>query len=244
MVPGILLGFGDTLRFYSALLESYRHFDWVAGSYNSQNFAHVIVRQLRTAGPDVQNYLQHLAEAVGRSIYVYLPLLRWTGYAVMAANLGLIFLIQRAQLRHTNLWSFHILFLSVPFVHQTSWPVDLVYIPFGQAFLTWQLLQGEYANGAGEDFSHEDAWRPWRSPRRMIAAVFLLISIVISNIVFFNLYGDKHHYGYYGFVFWADLLLLATTYMELLPAALRQIRTQTRYKALSNAAMSEPSVSR
>jgi len=244
LVPGILLGFDDTVRFYSALLESYRNFGWAAGSYNSQNFAHVIVRLLKTTGPDVQNYLQHLAEAAGQNITIYLPLLRWIGYAVMAANLGLIFLIQHAQLRHANLWSFHILFLSIPFVHQTSWPVDLVYIPFGQALLTWQLLEGEYSNGAGEDFSHENAWRIWKSPRRVIAAILLLISIVISNIIFFNLYNDQLDYGSYGFIFWADLLLLLATYLELLPSALRQIRAQTRHKTLSSTAMSEASASR
>jgi hypothetical protein len=247
VLPGILLGFGDTLRFYTALLESYRHFDWVAGSYNSQNFAHVIVRLLKAAGPDVQNYLQQLAEAAGPNITIYLPLLRWIGYAVMAGNLGLLFLVQRAKLRHANLWSFHILFLSIPFVHQTSWPVDLVYIPFGQALLTWQLLEGGSAtqeNSAAGEFSHEDVWRIWKSPHRVTAAFLLLISIVISNIVFFNLYDDQLDYGSYGFIFWADLLLLLATYLEFLPSVLRQIRSKTRYKTLSSTAMSEASASR
>ena len=30
-----------------------------------------------------------------------------------------------------------------------------------------------------------------------------------------------------GFIFWADLLLLVVSYMELLPSALRQIRTKS-----------------
>ncbi|MGE5376674.1 MAG: hypothetical protein ACM3XO_16580, partial [Bacteroidota bacterium] len=72
-----------------------------------------------------------------------------------------------------------------------------------------------------------------------IATVFLFISIVISNIVFFNLYDDHLQYGSYGFIFWADLLLLLATYLEFLPSALRQIRAQTRYKTLSSTAMSE-----
>ena len=244
VVPGVLLGFDDTLRFYDALLESYRNFGWAAGSYNSQNFAHVIVRLLKATGPGVQNYLQYLAEAAGQNITIYLPLLRWIGYAVMAVNLGLLFLIQRAQLHHANLWSFHILFLSIPFVYQTSWPVDLVYIPFAQALLTWQLLEGEDAKSAGEDLSHKDAWRIWKSPRKVIAAIFLLISIVISNIIFFNLYDDHLQYGSYAFIFWADLVLLAATYMELLPAAMRDIRVKNQNKTLSTPTRSEASASR
>ena len=224
VVPGVLLGVGDTLRFYVAQFESYRHFGWAADSYNSQNFAHVIVRLLKAAGPDVQNYLQHLAEAAGRTVYDYLPLLRWIGYALMAASLGLVSLVQRAQLRHANLWSFHILFLSIPFVHQTSWPVDLVYIPFAQALLTWQFLEGKAATSTVGEHTHPSAWRKWASPGRVFVTLFLINSIVISNSIFFNLYGDKIQYGTYGFIFWSDLLLLIVTYIELIPAALRGVR--------------------
>jgi hypothetical protein len=247
VVPDILLGFGDTLCFYTALFESYRHFDWVIGNYNSQYFPNVIARLIGAAGPDARGYLVRLAESVGRNIYDYRPLLRWIGYTVTAASLGLIFLIQRAQLRLANLYSFHILFLSIPFVFPTSWPVDLVYIPFGQALLTWQLLEGGSAareNSAGGKFFHEDAWRIWKSPRRVIAVILLLISIVTSNIVFFNLYDDHLHYGSYGFIFWSDLFLLIATYMELLPSALHQIRAKTWNQTLSSSAMSEASVSR
>ncbi len=31
---------------------------------------------------------------------------------------------------------------------------------------------------------------------RMAVTLFLLMSIVISNIVFFNLLGDRYHYGF------------------------------------------------
>jgi hypothetical protein len=199
VVPGILLGVGNTLTFYSGLLDSYRHFDWVIANYNSQHFPHVILR---------------LVEATGYNALVYLPLLRWISYGIAAANLGLIFLIQRSRLPHADLWIFHILFLSIPFLLKTSWPVDLVYMPFAQSLLVWKLLEG-------------DKTLSWKRPlpARKVASLLLLASIVISNIIFFNLIGDRVAYGSVGFIFWADLLLLVVSYMDLLPSVLQKIRT-------------------
>jgi hypothetical protein len=192
IVPGILLGVGETQHFYGDLLKSFRASDWVISNYNSQYFPHVILR---------------LAEAMGHDIHALLPFLRWISYGIAAANMGLLFLIQRGQLRHADLWSFHILFLSIPFVLKTSWPVDLVYIPFAQAFLVWRLMEKDNATST-----------------RATVIFLLLTSIVISNIIFFNLLGDRHFYGYYGFIFWSDLFLLMASHITLLPSALRQIR--------------------
>jgi hypothetical protein len=204
VVPYIFLGGGDLLKFYSALLDSYCNFDWVITNYNSQHFPHVILRLTKAAGYD--------ARAI-------LPLLRWIAYGVMAASVGLLFLVQRARLPLANLWSFHILFLSIPFILQTSWPVDLVYIPFGQALLAWQLVDGEKA-------APEIVIAQRRSPTAKATAVLLLlVSAIVSNIVFFNLLGDRLKYGSLGLIFWANSLLLVATYMELLPNALRQIHT-------------------
>lgn len=201
VVPGALLGVDGMLRFYSALLDSYRHFDWVITNYNSQFFPHVMLR---------------LAEGTRLSIVADLPVLRWSAYLLAAMNLGFVFLIQRARRPRANLWSFHTLFLSIPFILQTSWPADLVYLPFGQALLAWQLLGGE--RGAALPIPAQR-----RSPaRRVMAAILLSGSIIISNIVFFNLLGDSTFYGSAGFIFWADLLLLAGTYLELLPSVIKK----------------------
>ena len=198
-VPCLLLGIDGMLNFYSALLDSYRHFDWVIANYNSQHFPHVLLRLMNAT-----RYDAHAA----------LPLLRWTSYGIALLNMGLIFGIQRARLPHADLWSFHLIFLSIPFFLTTSWPVDLVYLPFGQALLAWKILEG-------------DKTLSWRHPLpvRKAASLLLLASIVISNIVFFNFISDRLAYGSVGFIFWSDLLLLVVSYMELLPSALRQIRT-------------------
>lgn len=140
LIPGILLGFGDTLRFYGALLDAYRQFDWVVTNYNSQHFPHVLLR---------------LAQAIGYDAMAFLPLLRWIGFGIAAANMGLIFLVQRTRLAYADLWSFQLTFLTIPFVLTTSWPVDLVYLAFAQSFLAWWLSGGiirvDPAAGAAPD---------------------------------------------------------------------------------------------
>lgn len=213
VLPGVLLGGGDTLRFYGALIGSYREFGWVAINYNSQYFPHVVLR---------------LAEALGHDARAYLPLLRWIAYGVAAANMGLVFLVQRARLPHADLWSFELVFLTIPFVLKTSWPVDLVFLAFAQAFLAWRLLEGEAVipGSAIDENRTRQVVCEMRIPpaRKAVTLALLILSIVISNIIFFNLIDDRFLYGYFGFLFWANLLLLVATYITLLPPALQRIR--------------------
>jgi hypothetical protein len=198
IVPASLLGVDGALRFYAALFESYRHFNWVISNYNSQHFPHVILR---------------LARAGGFGTYSYLPILRWIGYSIAAVNMGFLYLIQRARLPHANLWSFHILFLTIPFVLLTSWPSDLVYISFAQGFMAGQFLENKGSRHAS----------------RYATLILLLASIILSNILFFNFLffsniTNYHGYGFCGTIFWTVLLLLVATYVEFLPAMMREIR--------------------
>jgi hypothetical protein len=209
VIPASLLGMDGVTRFYAALFDSYRHFDWVLSSYNSQHFPHVMLRLVKAAGLDHE--LLRLAGAAGYNVSAYLLILGGISYSIATLNAVLVFLIQRSRLPNANLWSFHILFLSIPFILPTSWPVDLVYLPFGQALLAWKILEG-------------DKTLSWRHPlpERKVASLLILTSIAISNIVFFNFIGDSILYGSFGFIFWADLLLLLVSYMKLLPSALRR----------------------
>jgi hypothetical protein len=192
VIPASLLGMDGTSSYYSALLDSYRHFDWVLSNYNSQYFPHVLLR---------------LMEATRFDAHVALPLLRWTSYGIAMLNLGLVFIIQSTRMPHVNLWSFHILFLTIPFVLLTSWPVDLIYISFAQGLLAWQLFDEKKAIRAS----------------RIASLILLIISIFISKILFFNLVGNTHSYGFYGATFWSITFLLVATYVQLLPVALSQI---------------------
>jgi hypothetical protein len=230
LIPGLLLGFGETIGFYRALRESFAQSGWVVTNINSQHFPHVVLR---------------LADLAGHDARADLPMLRAAGYLAAAVNLALLFLVERARLRYAGLWSFQILFLTTPFVLKTSWPHDFVFLPFIQTFLAWRLLQSEEAapagaagekrgdapRGSGLSVAREGVpaggWRGRLRPGRVALALLLLLpSVVVSNIVFFNLFGDRWHYGFYGFLFFADLLLLIALYVVLLPAALRGLRNR------------------
>ncbi|MFC2157659.1 glycosyltransferase family 87 protein [Acidobacteriota bacterium] len=212
VVPGVLLGFGDLLHFYRALFESFRDSGWVTTNPNSQYFPHLVLR---------------LAGTTGIESSAYLLVLHLISYGIAAANMGLVFLIQRARLRYADLWSFQLVFLTIPFVLKTSWSHDFVFLSFTQALLVWLLLEGEKAI-LGTDTAEKSSHASTRS-RTPIAVTFflLLMSIVFSNIVFFNLLGNFNLYGFFGFLFWANLLLLIALYIQLLPPALRRIKQAT-----------------
>ena len=204
VLPGVVLGLGDTLRFYGALFESYRNMGWVITNYNSQHFPHVAIR---------------LASAAGHDWSTYLPMLRMISYAIAAANVGLVFHVQKRRLPHADLFSFLILFLTIPFVLSTSWPVDLAFLPFAQGLLLWCVFDKKGVPGSGEatgtgpgDKESPEVAHP---AQRAVALLLILTSIAISNVMFFNLVGDRLRYGFLGFVFWADSLLLMATYVEL-----------------------------
>ena len=214
IIPASLLSVDGATRFYTALFDSYPHFNWVLSSYNSQHFPHVIFR---------------LAQGMGFHAYTYLPILRWIGYGIAVINIGLIYLIQRAPLSRANQWSFHILFLTIPFVLLTSWPSDLVYISFAQGFLAWQLL---------------DERRSFNALRyttlSLLLSSIILSSIFFFNFLFFNIATNYYGYGFYGAIFWTVLLLRAASYMELLPTVLRQLHRRSVADPLLNFALTNP----
>ncbi|MGB5531373.1 MAG: glycosyltransferase 87 family protein, partial [Ignavibacteriaceae bacterium] len=209
VVPGVLLGVDDTIGFYDVLFNSFRESDWIVTNPHSQFFPHLILR---------------LTYATEHDASAYLTLLHWIAYGVAAANLALLFLVQRARLSHANIWSFQILFLTIPFILKTSWAHDFFYLPFVQTLLAWRLLGGE-ENAAvkytGGKLTYLTTWLKRTSPLRVNVMFFLLLpSILVSNVFFFNFFDNFFGYGFIGFLFWANLLLLIATYMELLPPAL------------------------
>ncbi len=213
VVPVVFLGFEQTYRFYDALRIAYGGFDWVLSSYNSQYFPNVIVRLGWTLG----------GHALFRIAWVPLPQLPWLraiAWAVAIANMALVYRVQRIGIAHSNLWSAVVLFLTVPFVLGTSWPVDLVPMPFAQAFLVWAIFSREAAFAPGSPGSDPG---PAPSPvQRAVSGLMVLSSILLSNIILFNSIGNYTTYGTFGLVFWADVLLLLAAYLLLLPRILRR----------------------
>jgi hypothetical protein len=209
-IPVLLLGVPRLVQFYGALRAVYADFDWVLTSYNTQYFPNVIMRVVEAAGLRIHPLL-------AASVLTGLRVLAWL---VVATNLVLVFLVQRARLLHADLWSFHILFLNVPFLLGTSWPVDLVFLPFAQTLLVWAVSD----HNAYEAPQHGSSSEQRRGGRARLALLLALASMVLSNVILFNLIGDRTLYGTLGLVFWADLLALVATYLLLLPAARRALR--------------------
>ncbi len=191
VIPAVFLGGSDTVGFYGALFDAFRDSEWVAANPHSNFLPHVVIR---------------LTDAMGYDAQTHRPLLYVITYGIAAANMGLLFLVQRARLSYAGLWSLQIVFLTIPFVFKTSWPHDMVFLSFTQALLAWRLLGN-------------------RTRARVVMTLLLLLpSIIISNIVFFNLLGHFSAYGFGGFLFWANLLCLIAIYVEFLPPALRRFR--------------------
>jgi len=207
IVPGVMLGVNNTLSFYGGLFESFRESDWVVTNPHTQFFPHLFLRLVNVTEHDV---------------HTIFPLLHFITYSVVAINIGLIFFVQRARLQNANLWSLQILFLTIPFFLKTSWPHDFFFLPFAQTFLAWQLLKGKKPDSrkyTGRDLSYSNA-EPVSIPsqHRILNLLFLILSILVSNVFFFNLLDSFFAYGFIGFLFLANLLLLIATYVELLPA--------------------------
>ncbi len=209
VVPVVFLGVGDAVRFYGALLDAFRDSGWVTANPHSQFFPHLVLR---------------LARAIGYDARAYLPLLYGIACGVAAANMGLIVLVQRARLPLADLLSFQLVFLTIPFVLKTSWPHDFVFLSFTQALLAWQLLEGKKSAPGTLTAGQPPHASARVRARAAVTLLLLLPSIVLSNIVFFNLLGDFTRYGFYGFLFWANLLLLVAVYVQFLPPALRRVR--------------------
>jgi len=214
-LPVVVLGFARTLHFYDVLRATYMNFDWVLDSYNTQYFPNVVLRI-----GEVLRVRLHPLDADRWSW-----ILRGLAWCVVAANLTLVCRIQRSRLAYANLWSFQVLFLNVPFLLGTSWPVDLVFLPFVQGLLAWTLLDVNGIPTAAADPAPQNArasgWRRMGLKRAGPVALVTLASMALSNVVVFNLISDRILYGSLGLVFWSDLLALIGSYIVLLPAVRR-----------------------
>jgi hypothetical protein len=70
---------------------------------------------------------------------------------------------------------------------------------------------------------HQGARR--KGLRTGVVLTLLVISIGLSNILTFNLIGNRQVYGFLGLIFWADLLCLIASYILLLPLVLSPTET-------------------
>lgn len=116
---------------------------------------------------------------------------------VLCVTLALVFLTAASNLEHRLQWAFLLLFASFPFFIPTSWPHYFIHLPALQA---WALFA---VAGSGA--------------LQRVKRVLVIISAVLSNIVFFNIIDDRQFYVGVGFLFWSNLALMIAAWMELAP---------------------------
>ena len=127
---------------------------------------------------------------------VWMRLVEIVGKLLLGLNILLTFLVVILAPAHRTRWGFLLLFVSIPFFVPSSWPHYFVYLPAFQAFTAYMIKR--------------DKGRYWKY-------ALLFISIFLSNVVLFNIIGNRHLYAGKGFLFWSNLLLIILAYVELIP---------------------------
>jgi hypothetical protein len=184
VIPTLLLGPQTNLRFTLTVSERINHglTTWIPEDLNAQYMASVLTRLFPLSGP-------------------YRLLWRLGGYAVFGLNLLVLIRLLKLKWRDEIYWAFALLFLSIPFLIETSWPHYFVYLPYCQtlAFLAWRK-------------------EPRLSVRLWKGLLLLGPSILLASMPFFQFVGRWQDYSRLGFLFLANLLLLIFVLYELVIA--------------------------
>ena len=182
--PASILGFQNWLEFESLAGSEITGAGWVARDVNSQYFTHVVLR-----------WLEILFNKNGGSmIEVALTI---SGTTLAFSCILAAWLLGRQTSKEMIALSFAAIFISIPFVLKTSWPHYFVYLPFCQGALL------SYSYYAAKDDN---------PVLGKVPAIFALLSILLSNIFFFNLFPDWSLYNTYGMLFLSNLFLLFGIY--------------------------------
>ncbi len=181
LLPVAILGMPGWLQFQQHSYVKAFSGTWVGFDVNSQYFGHVVIR-LSRAMPTLR---------VER-------LLAFAGIAIACGNGWLLWRIQRIAADGKAALSAAVLFLSLPFLVQTSWPHYFVYLPFCQMVVlahTLPLLsvQRERVRGG-------------------ILLAATILSIALGSIFGFNQFPNWRAYTEWGMPFFANALLLGALY--------------------------------
>lgn len=179
VVPTLVLGVDGNLAFYATVRERVAHAvtSWMSTDINAQYMPSVIGRWL-SAGP-------------GRAFW------RVLGYAIFAANALAVARLARRDTPRAAEWSFALLFLSLPFAIETSWPHYFVYLPFAQTLAALALTErAPYIKERATAGLRAAYWGGWG---------LLLASVVLASMPFFQWIGRWQDYSRPGYLFVANL---------------------------------------
>lgn len=217
VIPVAGLGVHGALHFHQDLARAVREVQPnIETNINSQYFPAVMLRyvtlaktiytpaprhyQAEPAGPESRRIARIIAlydQVIARRDWNLRPL-RVAGLAILAANLALLRILIRRPMDSQTELAFTLLFLSVPFVVDTSWPHYFVYLPFCQA-TAYRLLRGHTGKGHGA-----------------LLALFW-VSVLLASTLLFNTIDNWILYSWPGCLFWSNTLLLVLLYILLIP---------------------------
>lgn len=185
LTPFLAIGVEETFQFYGEVgRETLRARTlWIVKDANSQYFASVVTR---------------VAESWS-SISIHRPSLMAVGLVALLANLLLLYRLTRTGWRNEMGLAFALLFTSIPFVVETSWPHYFVFLPFCQATVADAMWD--------EGGAPSELWK---------AIVPVLPSALLSSAVVLNLTGHWTTYSHYGFLFLSSTWLTALIYLRIL----------------------------
>ncbi len=131
-------------------------------------------------------------------------ILTLAGVIIAGLNCLLISLLIRRGADQLQWWGMALLFTSVPFLIPSSWPHYFVFLPLLQVFLLNYILRTTVILRV----------------RYIKTVLFIFPSVLLSNILFFNLHSGWRSYSSAGYLFIANLILLALVYVEAIPLLL------------------------
>lgn len=118
--------------------------------------------------------------------------LRFLGFLISLLNIILLRSLVRRQAKSLIYWTWSLLFSTLPFWLVTSWPHYFVYLPLAQIFLLLEIDKVQLL--------------PWQ---KAALGIFSIASILFSNTLIFILVGRWQLYSKWGFLFFANALLMA-----------------------------------
>lgn len=191
LLPVARFGLAANLAFYRSVNENMHHASstWMLTNIDSQYFASVISRLLDSRIP----------LATTRPWLVGLGLAWFVGHLV---------LLWRYHHTLSDEHIFALLFLSLPFLLETSWPHYFVFLPFCQT----AVLLSRFPSPSSPQASHPTL-------RFALFTIHYSLLTLFPTIFFFRLFPTWHDYSRYGFLLWSDLLLLLNLYLVMKRAA-------------------------
>lgn len=133
---------------------------------------------------------------------IWPKLFQVVGYLVVGVNIILAFFVSISSLENRTIWAFLFLFSAIPFFIPTSWPHYFIYLPAFQATSIFII----------DRRGNLSTW---------LKMLLLVVSMTLSNVVFFNLINDRQLYSYLGFLFFSNMLLMLAAFVDVIP----QLRT-------------------